>query len=242
RAAVSPSASAPDRAVGARAGVALSRRDLFHRWSRGAAFDLGRCPPRTRPADPVGFAEGASAQRRPRPQLPAAAPSVSLGRCRGHLRPARQRLRERTRRAQRAHRPAIGRQRLLERARGGSAEDELMAHRARGRGQVPVRGTPRSREGAGGADGGGASASTFVCLGAIGREDLREVYAAGDVLVVPSIATRTFREPWGLVVNEAMNRGLAVIATDAVGAAAGGLVRDGQSGLIVPAGDPLALA
>ncbi len=91
-------------------------------------------------------------------------------------------------------------------------------------------------------DGGGAGASRIVCLGAIGREELREVYAASDVLVVPSIATRTFREPWGLVVNEAMNRGLAVIATDAVGAAAGGLVRDGQSGLIVPAGDPLALA
>ena len=43
---------------------------------------------------------------------------------------------------------------------------------------------------------------------------------------MPSIATPTFREPWGLVVNEAMNRGLAVIASDAVGAAAGGLVAD----------------
>jgi glycosyltransferase involved in cell wall biosynthesis len=68
------------------------------------------------------------------------------------------------------------------------------------------------------------------------------MYAASDVLVLPSIATRTFREPWGLVVNEAMNRGLAVIATDAVGAAAGGLVRDGHNGLIVPAGDSAALA
>ena len=53
---------------------------------------------------------------------------------------------------------------------------------------------------------------------------------------------RTFREPWGLVVNEAMNRGLPVIATDAVGAAAGGLVRDGHNGLVVPAGDSDALA
>ena len=52
----------------------------------------------------------------------------------------------------------------------------------------------------------------------------------------------TFREPWGLVVNEAMNRGLPVIATDAVGAAAGGLVRDGHNGLVVPAGDAGALA
>jgi glycosyltransferase involved in cell wall biosynthesis len=62
------------------------------------------------------------------------------------------------------------------------------------------------------------------------------------VLVVPSIETRRFREPWGLVVNEAMNQRLAVIASDAVGAAAGGLVREGQNGLIVPAGDTPALA
>ena len=78
--------------------------------------------------------------------------------------------------------------------------------------------------------------------GALEPERLRDVYAACDVLVVPSIATRRFREPWGLVVNEAMNRRLAVIATDAVGAAAGGLVRDGRNGLVVPAGDTAALA
>ncbi len=72
--------------------------------------------------------------------------------------------------------------------------------------------------------------------------ELRNLYAACDVLVVPSIATRTFREPWGLVVNEAMNRGLPVIATDAVGAVAGGLVRDGHNGCVVPAGDSAALA
>jgi glycosyltransferase involved in cell wall biosynthesis len=72
--------------------------------------------------------------------------------------------------------------------------------------------------------------------------ELRNLYAACDVLVVPSIATRTFREPWGLVVNEAMNRGLPVIASDAVGAVAGGLIRDGHNGLVVPAGDSDALA
>jgi glycosyltransferase involved in cell wall biosynthesis len=71
---------------------------------------------------------------------------------------------------------------------------------------------------------------------------LRNFYAAADVLVLPSIPTRTFREPWGLVANEAMNRGLPVIASDAVGAAAGGLVRDGRNGLVVPASDPIALA
>jgi glycosyltransferase involved in cell wall biosynthesis len=68
------------------------------------------------------------------------------------------------------------------------------------------------------------------------------MYAACDVLVVPSVATRTFREPWALVVNEAMDRGLAVIASDAVGAVAGRLVRDDVNGIVVPAGDSAALA
>jgi glycosyltransferase involved in cell wall biosynthesis len=86
-----------------------------------------------------------------------------------------------------------------------------------------------------------APVSPVVCLDPIEPWRLRDVYAACDVLVVPSVPTRTFREPWGLVVNEAMNQGLAVIATDAVGAAAGGLVRDGVNGLVVPAGDARAL-
>jgi glycosyltransferase involved in cell wall biosynthesis len=81
-----------------------------------------------------------------------------------------------------------------------------------------------------------------VRLGAQAPLELRNMYADADALVLPSISTRTFREPWGLVVNEAMNRGLAVIASNAVGAAAGGLVRDGENGLIVPQGDSRALA
>jgi glycosyltransferase involved in cell wall biosynthesis len=79
-------------------------------------------------------------------------------------------------------------------------------------------------------------------IGAVTPVELRSFYTACDVLVVPSIATATFREPWGLVVNEAMNRGLPVIASDAVGAVAGGLIRDGHNGLVVPAGDSDALA
>jgi glycosyltransferase involved in cell wall biosynthesis len=82
----------------------------------------------------------------------------------------------------------------------------------------------------------------LVCLGVLAPAELREVYAACDVLVLPSLATRTFREPWGLVVNEAMNRRLPVIVSDRVGAAAGGLVRDGRNGLVVPAGDVPALS
>ncbi|MDA0182502.1 glycosyltransferase family 4 protein [Solirubrobacter phytolaccae] len=72
-------------------------------------------------------------------------------------------------------------------------------------------------------------------------EQLRNLYAGSDVLVVPSLPTRDFLEPWGLVVNEAFHQGVPVIATDAVGAAAGGLVQDGRTGLIIPHGDVVAL-
>jgi glycosyltransferase involved in cell wall biosynthesis len=89
---------------------------------------------------------------------------------------------------------------------------------------------------------GGAVVSNLVCLEAVAPERLRDLYAAADALVVPSIRTRTFREPWGLVVNEAMNRHLPVIASDAVGAVAGGLVQDARNGLVVGAGDTGALA
>jgi glycosyltransferase involved in cell wall biosynthesis len=71
--------------------------------------------------------------------------------------------------------------------------------------------------------------------------ELRNLYAGSDVVVVPSVPTRDFLEPWGLVVNEAFHQGVPVIATDAVGAAAGGLVRHEHTGLIVPAGDAHAL-
>jgi len=46
--------------------------------------------------------------------------------------------------------------------------------------------------------------------GFVNQADLPPYYHAADILVLPSS-----HEPWGLVVNEAMNRGLAVIATDA---------------------------
>jgi glycosyltransferase involved in cell wall biosynthesis len=71
--------------------------------------------------------------------------------------------------------------------------------------------------------------------------EVRNFYAGSHVVVLPSIPTRDFREPWGLVVNEAFNQGVPVIATDAVGAVAGGLVRHEQTGLVVPAGDAAAL-
>jgi glycosyltransferase involved in cell wall biosynthesis len=79
-------------------------------------------------------------------------------------------------------------------------------------------------------------------LGPVEQRQLPALYAAADALVLPSIATATFREPWGLVVNEAMHQATPVIASDAVGAVAGGLVRDGRNGLVFPAGEPDALA
>jgi glycosyltransferase involved in cell wall biosynthesis len=84
--------------------------------------------------------------------------------------------------------------------------------------------------------------SDVVLAGTMERERLPVAYAAADVVVVPSIPTPRFLEPWGLVCNEAMCQGCAVVATTAVGAAAGGLVRDGETGVVVPAGDSAALA
>jgi glycosyltransferase involved in cell wall biosynthesis len=79
-------------------------------------------------------------------------------------------------------------------------------------------------------------------LGLVDRTELPALYAAADALVLPSVRTRTFTEPWGLVTNEAMHQGTPVIASDAVGAVAGGLVRDGRNGLVAPASDSEALA
>ncbi|HEY8764828.1 MAG TPA: glycosyltransferase family 4 protein [Solirubrobacteraceae bacterium] len=79
-------------------------------------------------------------------------------------------------------------------------------------------------------------------LGPMAREELPVAYAAAQLSVLASIATPRFREPWGLVCNEAMHQARPVIASDAVGAVAGGLVQDGVSGLVVPAGDGGALA
>jgi glycosyltransferase involved in cell wall biosynthesis len=79
-------------------------------------------------------------------------------------------------------------------------------------------------------------------LGPMPRSGLPVAYAASELAVLPSIPTARFREPWGLVCNEAMHQGRPVVASDSVGAVAGGLVRDGETGLVVPASDPVKLA
>lgn len=61
------------------------------------------------------------------------------------------------------------------------------------------------------------------------------LYRLSDALVIPSDY-----EPWALVVNEAVAAGLAVVSSDAVGAAAE-LVRDGVNGRTFPRGDLTAL-
>lgn len=67
-------------------------------------------------------------------------------------------------------------------------------------------------------------------------------YAISDVMVLASVELPFYKETWGLTVNEAMNQGVAVIVSDKVGASAGGLVLDGDTGLIVPERDPAALS
>ncbi len=68
------------------------------------------------------------------------------------------------------------------------------------------------------------------------QTELPQYYAMSDVFVLPSE-----NEPWGLVVNEAMASGLAVVTTDQVGAAPD-LVANGENGFVVRAEDVDGLA
>lgn len=75
-----------------------------------------------------------------------------------------------------------------------------------------------------------ASLRSVHYLGHLSGEQVWEAYCAADVFVLPSR-----REPWGLVVNEAMAAGLPVIVSDNVGCV-DDLVGHGVNGLIVSAG------
>ena len=68
------------------------------------------------------------------------------------------------------------------------------------------------------------------------RQEIGKFYAVSDVLVLPS-----WRETWGMVVNEALCFGLPVIVSDQVGAR-DDLVLEGQNGFTFPVKDPSALA
>ncbi len=73
-------------------------------------------------------------------------------------------------------------------------------------------------------------------LGFKNQTELPAYFAMCDVFVLPSI-----HEPWGLVVNEAMNAARAVIVSDDVGCQAD-LVEDGVNGRVFPARNVFALA
>lgn len=75
-------------------------------------------------------------------------------------------------------------------------------------------------------------------VGPLGGADLEEAYAAADLLVLPSLV-----ETYGMVVTEALARGLPVLASHVGGVSeALGEAGDGPPGLLVPAGRPGALA
>jgi glycosyltransferase involved in cell wall biosynthesis len=83
---------------------------------------------------------------------------------------------------------------------------------------------------------------TVLFPGYVENEDLPPYYGLADVFVLPSVQTEIFREPWGLVVTEAMASGTPVVTSSQVGIAAAGVVQDGENGYIVPERNPSALA
>jgi glycosyltransferase involved in cell wall biosynthesis len=73
-------------------------------------------------------------------------------------------------------------------------------------------------------------------LGFRNQTELPRFFDLCDVFVLPSR-----HEPWGLVVNEAMNAGRPTVVSDDVGCQQD-LVREGDTGAVFPAGDVAALA
>jgi glycosyltransferase involved in cell wall biosynthesis len=78
--------------------------------------------------------------------------------------------------------------------------------------------------------------SQVKLTGFINQTELPAYYALCDLFVIPSN-----QEPFGLVINEAMNAGKAIISTNEVGASRD-LVQEGRNGYVVQAGDVNALA
>jgi len=61
--------------------------------------------------------------------------------------------------------------------------------------------------------------------GHVPPEETVAYYALSSIVVLPSVSTAQGKEAWGLVVNEAFNQSVPVVATDTVGAVSGGLLR-----------------
>jgi rhamnosyl/mannosyltransferase len=75
-------------------------------------------------------------------------------------------------------------------------------------------------------------------VGFVPDADLAGFYASGDIFVLPA---NSRAEAFGIVSMEAMAAGLPVITTE-VGSGTSFVVQDGQTGMVVPALDPAALA
>lgn len=71
--------------------------------------------------------------------------------------------------------------------------------------------------------------------GSVVRPALFDAFERADVLMFPTLS-----DGFGMVVTEAFARGLPVITTDQAGAS--DFVRHGENGLMIPAGDPSAIA
>jgi glycosyltransferase involved in cell wall biosynthesis len=65
-------------------------------------------------------------------------------------------------------------------------------------------------------------------VGQVPHELIAKYYAIADLFVLPS-----YRDVWGMVINEAMVCGLPIITTSEVGAATD-LVREGENGFVIP--------
>lgn len=89
-------------------------------------------------------------------------------------------------------------------------------------GSGPIEGELRNRA---------VSIPDVTFAGFLNRSEIAAAYTAADVFVLPSA-----RETWGIVVNEAMNFALPIVASDKVGSARD-LVRPGENGFVFPVGD-----
>lgn len=75
-------------------------------------------------------------------------------------------------------------------------------------------------------------------IGVVNQSEMPKYYAVSDVFIRPDGFAQG---DWGLTVNEAMASGLALIASEAIGATQD-LVRDGENGFVVKFGDIQGLA